>query len=505
MTDCAATFPIGLRRALSGAKVLISAAALGFCLVYTAVAIGGNVTRVKPGPVVNGVLSVVSIGYLALVEGTLVAVLGANKEGHATDPWAARCVEKCTPGPRQDGFLVGAQSLVLCQVFILALLNIVDDPIPPGAQAPWGMEGVVLFLAQKGFIATFIAVVIGQQVLQLVAATNFVRWLHNPLAYVLVVLPAQAIDSLGLFHITHFIKYCLLTRRRPRDAGTQDINAADTPQLAEQLRPVPTLVEHDAQTMRQRVAWSCRVAVSTAIWVACAVCVFYAVGRGWTHPIVEAGSKPTTALVNTALLVVLWVYLCYCEAIQVSVAATLAWKRNAARGKGAAFNADAHPTAAANMELLFEDSQAKSFLMGRQVLVALLMFFLAGLTTVSPSARQSQGVTLFSLPELFQTVLLESGVVGIIFTVVGQLLCRVLAAADPWLYLSIPVLPRVTIYLCFATDKTGLFSVAYPLAWGINMLFGISPPALPVSAAADRDDDNSLGTSLVNVEMETMD
>merc|ERR1712154_101912 len=120
-----------------------------------------------------------------------------------------------------------------------------------------------------------------------------------------------------------------------------------------------------------------------------------------------------------------------------------------------------HPRAYGIGQLAAKGDNVERFLMGRQVFVVCLVFFSAKLTTIH--GRNPDGF-LFPVPEIVQTLLLETGLLAcVIVVIVAQLTPQIIASIYPVEFMQTLVgLPAY--YACIALETTGITHFTWILA-----------------------------------------
>jgi len=103
----------------------------------------------------------------------------------------------------------------------------------------------------------------------------------------------------------------------------------------------------------------------------------------------------------------------------------------------------------------------EKFLMGRQVSVVCLVFFAAKLTTIH---GRDDGGFLFPVPEVVQTLLLETGLLAcVIVVIVAQLVPQIVASQYPVQFMQLAV-NMPAYYTCIALEMTGITHFTWVLA-----------------------------------------
>jgi len=119
-----------------------------------------------------------------------------------------------------------------------------------------------------------------------------------------------------------------------------------------------------------------------------------------------------------------------------------------------------HGVAAINCKLLFSGRHFQAFLVGRQILVACLMFVVANIVTIRIDVETEH---IFSVGNGFQKFL-NSGLLGaVVLTIVGSLAWRIVASSFPLAFMSNPIVYLI-IRICLLLEATGICSSAFLLA-----------------------------------------
>ena len=119
-----------------------------------------------------------------------------------------------------------------------------------------------------------------------------------------------------------------------------------------------------------------------------------------------------------------------------------------------------HKVAYSNCKLIFSGQNLQSFLIGRQIFAASLMFIVARIATIAIPAGEEN---IFGLSNGFQSFF-DTGLLGaVVLTIIGSLVWRIIASSYPLAFMSNP-LSYVIIRICILLDKTGICSAAWFLA-----------------------------------------
>lgn len=157
---------------------------------------------------------------------------------------------------------------------------------------------------------------------------------------------------------------------------------------------------------------------------------------------------------------------------------------------------ESHPTAYRLGQLAGQQDNIEKFLMGRQVFVVCLVFFIAKLTTIQ--AREnglllSEEGFLFYVPQWVQTAFLETGLLAcIVVVILAQLMPQIVASLYPVQFLELLVM-RPAYWACILLESTGLTHSCWVLAWLLARVFRMkeeTPAGLAVSAKKSSGRDN---------------
>jgi len=137
-----------------------------------------------------------------------------------------------------------------------------------------------------------------------------------------------------------------------------------------------------------------------------------------------------------------------------------------------------------NCKLMYEGTNLQSFLVGRQIFVAALMFIVARIATINIDTELGES-NIFGVGDGFQEFL-DTGLLGaIILTIIGSLAWRVIASSFPLLFMSNPLV-YVIIRACFIIESTGVCSVAWLIALVCKKIFRLKSD----DEYLNNDDDN---------------
>merc|ERR1712194_947684 len=156
-----------------------------------------------------------------------------------------------------------------------------------------------------------------------------------------------------------------------------------------------------------------------------------------------------------------------------------------------------------NCRLMYEGTNLQSFLEGRQIFVASLMFIVARIATIQINTERGE-TNIFGVSDGFQEFL-DTGLLGaIILTIIGSLAWRVIASSFPLLFMSSPLV-YVIIRICYMIESTGVCSVSWLIAKVCKRVFHLKndDEYLDLTSTDDDDDDIENGKDTVGKKKNT--
>jgi len=302
---------------------------------------------------------------------------------------------------------------------------------------------------------------VGQLPAQVNAAVAMLDFINN---YIMVVTTyiSLAIEFSGLLHCVYLVQYG----------------------FAYFLTPTTTKVNNDSndeqhqQTVLQRIFWWVRVIFSlTVLGFALAVTITALVER-------KSGMWEGTASHPAVALIIFFVLLGLVglmEGMQIAAFALL---------KMSDEELSNYKIAHKNCRLMYEGTNLQSFLVGRQIFVAALMFIVARIAAIHIDTEMGE-TNIFGVSDGVQEFL-DTGLLGaIILTIIGSLAWRVIASSFPLLFMSNPLV-YVIIRACFILESTGVCSVSWLIAKVCKTVFHLhsDDEYLDLSTTDDNDDDD---------------
>lgn len=129
-----------------------------------------------------------------------------------------------------------------------------------------------------------------------------------------------------------------------------------------------------------------------------------------------------------------------------------------------------HPKAFRIGELASKGDNVERFLLGRQVFVVCLVFFVAKLTTI----HSTGGDFLFPVHPVIQVIFLETGLLAcVVVVIVSQLLPQVIASKYPVQFMQLEIVMKPALLACLALEATGITHICWVFATLVARLFRI--------------------------------
>ena len=138
-----------------------------------------------------------------------------------------------------------------------------------------------------------------------------------------------------------------------------------------------------------------------------------------------------------------------------------------------------HKVAYSNCKLIFSGQNLQSFLIGRQIFAASLMFIVARIATIAIPAGEEN---IFGLSNGFQSFF-DTGLLGaVVLTIIGSLVWRIIASSYPLAFMSNPAI-YVIIRVCLLLEAIGICSSSWVLARFHKSLVGYQPDEVYLDGA----------------------
>jgi len=144
-----------------------------------------------------------------------------------------------------------------------------------------------------------------------------------------------------------------------------------------------------------------------------------------------------------------------------------------------------HPLAYANCKLMFAEQNLQSFLIGRQIFVASLMFIVARIVSISSDDdddNDGDGYTIFGASTGAQRFY-NTGILGaFVLTVIGSLVWRIIASSFPLAFMSNPAI-YIIVRICLIIEASGICSAPWVIARFHKKIIGYQPDEVYLDGA----------------------
>lgn len=410
-----------------------SACLVVFCVVLVNAGILKKQTKLDMHPAGSFILFWFLILWLAMMEGgqgCLVGLQPVEKSKYAkSHPISLQNTLLSHKGDNMERFIVGRQFLVVLVVF---LINMIGTP-RVGADPLNLSSSVNSVFLDNGVALMITSIVLGNLTSQVNAATCMIDFINNYFM-LFTTYVSIGIEFSGLLHSVYLFQYGFAALTKT------DVVSKEPP-----------------RTKSSELFFWIRVLVSSVLLCFSLAVTLEALFKGQSN--IWEGTP------EWASVIVFLVFLCIVgimEGMQIAAFALLNFPEEELKK---------HGVASANCMLMFEGSNLQSFLIGRQIFVASLMFIVAKIASISVESSESN---IFGVPDGFQTFL-NTGLLGaLVLTIMGSLAWRIIASAYPLAFMSNPLI-YVIIRACLFLDLIGLCSCVWPLAKVIRIVFKYKP------------------------------
>jgi len=389
------------------------------------------------------------ICWLAFLEGgqgCLVGLQAVNKDAYSeSHPRSLKCTRLAHEGDNMERYIVGRQFLV---VLVLFLINMIGSALV-GAD-PFGLPKWMNDIFLQGGVAMVVTtIVIGQLTSQINAAICMLDFMNNYFV-LLTTYVSLAIEWSGLLHTVYLVQYAF------GKISGETLESKEPPRSA----------------MRNIFFWA-RVLVSTAILCFALAVTFETILTGQGG--VWGEDKATSAMI--VFLVVMCI-VGIMEGIQIAAFCLINLPEEELRQ---------HTIAYMNCKLIFAGQHLQAFLIGRQIFVTALMFFVAKITTIGEVEANEDTIagTIFGVSKGAQTFFNTGFLAAIVMTVIGSLAWRIVASSFPLAFMSNPLIYLI-VRICLFLEGTGICSSAWILARFAKPAIGYQPDEVYLDGAEEQ-------------------
>ena len=373
------------------------------------------------------------ICWLAMMEGgqgCLVGLQPIEKSKYATTH--QRTLKNTTiahKGDNMDRFIIGRQFLVVLVIFLINMCgSAIKDADPLGL--PKSINSIFL---TNGVAMMITTIVIGQLTSQVNAALCMIDFINNYFM-LFTTYVSLAIEYSGLLHCVYLVQIGF---------------AAITGTPVESKEPPLGIIGN--------IFFWGRVLMSTAI-----LCVALAVTIKALLTKQSGMYEGVHPAVSIFIFFVLMCIVGLMEGMQIAAFALINMPEE---------ELQTHKVAASNCKLMFADQNLESFLIGRQIFVASLIFIVAKIATIS---IEEDGKNIFGVSNGFQRFL-DTGLLGaVVLTIIGSLAWRIIASSYPLAFMSNPIV-NIIIRVCLLLEASGICSACWVLVRFQKRLIGYEP------------------------------
>ena len=425
-------------------KYIYSMILLGFCVTLVmACMFNESSTAIDYGipPVGAFFLFWFLICWLAMMEGgqgCLVGLQAIEKNMYSdSHPRTFKNTAVAHEGDNMERFIIGRQFLAVLVIF---LINLCGSAVANANPLNLPKEVNAVFL-DNGVAMMITTIVLGQLTSQINAAVCMLDFVNNYFM-LFTTYVSLGIEYSGLLHSVYLVQYgfAIITGNR-----------------VESNRP--------PRTVLQNIFFWLRVLMSSAI-LSFALAVTL-------QALVKEQSGMWEGVPASVSIVIFFVLLCVVglmEGMQIAAFALINMSDE---------ELQTHKVAYSNCKLMFSGQKLQSFLIGRQIFAASLMFIVARIATIAIPAGEEN---IFGLSDGFQSFF-DTGLLGaVVLTIIGSLVWRIIASSYPLAFMSNPAI-YVIIRVCLLLEAIGICSSSWVLARFHKSLVGYQPDEVYLDGA----------------------
>lgn len=405
-------------------KYIYSFILLGFCITMVMACIftsQSTAATYNIHPVAAFFLFWFLVTWLAMIEGgqgCIVGLQSVKKEKYAESHMVTHMItELAHEGDNLGRFIIGRQFLVVLVIFLINICGSATKGADPlGLPKIWND----LFL-ENGIAMIITTIVIGQLTSQVNAAVHLLDFVNNYLMLATTHLSIW-IETSGLLHCVYLVQMGF---------------AALSGTAAESNEPPRSMVG--------RLLFWVRVLVSSVLLGFCLAVTLQALFDG------NSGMwKGVPSWASVIIFVTLMCLAGLMDGMQIAAFALMNVPEDELRH---------HSVAYTNCQLMFAGQNLQSFLIGRQIFVASLIFIVARIASISGPEEYVIFGASAGMQAFYNTGLLGS----VVLTIVGSLIWRIIASSYPMAFMSNPMI-YIIIRMCLLMEGTGICSSSWGLA-----------------------------------------
>lgn len=372
------------------------------------------------------------ICWLALMEGgqgCLVGLQPVEKTLYSdSHPKTLRNTGLAHKDNNMERFIIGRQFLCVLVIFLINICGSATENAAPFPSLPQGFNSV--FLA-NGVALMITTIAIGQLPSQVNGAVSMLDFINNYFMLATIYL-SLAIEASGLLHCVY-----LTERLFSMLAGTK--------------------CERGDESIFVKLLFWARVMMSLAVLTFALAVTMKA--------LINNQSGMWEGVPVWLSIIIFFLLLClvgFMEGMQIAAFSLVNMPE---------WELDSKPIVKKNCEIMFSGQNLQSFLIGRQIFVATLMFIVAKIATISIGEGEKN---IFGVPDGFQSFL-DTGLLGaIVLTILGSLAWRIIASNFPVAFMSNPLI-YVIIRICLFLESIGICAAAWILARFHMKIAGFKP------------------------------
>jgi hypothetical protein len=399
-------------------------------------------------PIVTFFIFMGCILWLAMIEGGQGCLVGLSsiepKMYETSHPTSLACTT-LVRGDYLERFVVGRQFLVVLLIFIISTMG---GAVADAEVLNMGSFMNEIFLA-NGAAVTVFTISIGQLNSQVLATPAMLDFINNKFMLFSTYF-SLGIEATGLLHSVYLVQYVF---------------------SAVTGKPIES--KEGPRSGFENLTFWARVLLSLGILGFSLAVAFDSLFADVTK-MYDGVPSGLSIVIFFVLLSVVGML----EGLQIAAFAVLKMPKEVYAGT----------IAGANCDLLFCNKSAlPKFLVGRQIVVASLMFTVGRVVSVDAGHPEVEaGRTSFDVGADFQTFLNLNFCGALITTIIGSLVWRIIASSYPLLFMSNPVI-YILIKFCRVLEATGLFSSSFATAKAANLVWQLKDDDfyLKTSAADD--------------------
>ena len=444
----------------------------------------------------------VAIAWLSLVEGGQGALVGLvpvdSSLYQPSHPIAYHCTSILDEGNNLDRYLIGRQFLVILLVFVT---NQCGAPVDGSAEI-WDWPVIVLEVFVRSSLAIILVTAMMGQLHSQVNASQCMLDYINTRAMLFTVRVSLALEASGTMHAAYLLQAAFAwfagsnAEETTAQEGTDeekgggtveelenytDADKDDTEKVDEEEEGDENIIfpgideEEEEESTRDKIGFYARVVFSVVL-----LCFSLAVTLTALFQEKTNMWSGIPVAVSVVLFFGLMIILGILEGTQIAVFAVSRLPMEQL--------AKYPSTVMKCIQILLVHNQGHNiprFMIGRQIMVTLLTFLIARITTVNVDTDDENSENIWGVPKGLQEFF-NTGLLGaIIVTLIGSISWKLLGATFPVVFLSNPMV-YILINVCLGLEASGICSGAWVLAAMHRRCAGFQPDEMHVGTPEDR-------------------